>query len=307
MDRKEFSPQTLVRITQPLNLGIILFTYALGLGVVDYLGHAVDWPVATLGSLIVLAMLLAHSFLSAYYGYPDPIHACGISRTDDEGTVRFIEVKEVPRHVLLQMALAALGLGTIAVVVLMIEKAFSISGMLIAGLGLVLVILDVLPPVQLRKRGYSEGIEAMLVAVVSPALAFLLQVNELHILVFMLSLPLTCLYLALQVASTFEYYAYDTKHAAGTLLSIAGWQRGISVHNLSIGLAFFLYAIFLVFKLPWALTWPIFLALPLGVLQIVQMTQIGDGARPNWRLFRMNSLATFLLVVYLITFRLWSL
>jgi 1,4-dihydroxy-2-naphthoate octaprenyltransferase len=138
-------------------------------------------------------------------------------------------------------------------------------------------------------------------------LAFLLQVSELHILVFMLALPLTCLYLALQVASSFEYYAYDTKHAAGTLLSIAGWQRGISIHNISIGLAFFLYALFLAFKLPWPLTWPIFLALPLGVLQIVQMTRIGDGARPNWRLFRLNSLATFLLVVYLITFRLWSL
>ncbi len=79
--------------------------------------------------------------------------------------------------------------------------------------------------------------------------------------------------------------------------------RGYS--HLSILFAFLLIAAFLLFGLPWLLAWPIFLALPLGLLQILQMVKLADGSKPNWKLLWVNSLGTFLILVYLISFTLW--
>jgi hypothetical protein len=86
MDNKGFSPKLLVGIAQPLNILFSLFTYLLGLGILHYLGLGIDWPVAILGSFIVIMILLSRAYLGAYFRYPDPIQAMGITRTDaDDG------------------------------------------------------------------------------------------------------------------------------------------------------------------------------------------------------------------------------
>jgi 1,4-dihydroxy-2-naphthoate octaprenyltransferase len=306
MDKKEFSPATLIRIAQPLKLFIGLFTYALGMGILYYLGDSISWPTAFVGSLLILAILLARSYLGAYFTYPNPIMASGVASKDPEESVKFIEVREIPRQVIMQMALAALGLGAIATILLIIQNAITISSFIIIAIGLALAIVDVLPPMQLSKKGYSEIIEAFLIANLSPALAYLLQDGTMHVLVVMLTLPLTFIYLSMRISASFEYYAYDTSHASGSLLSLTGWQRGVTINNLSVALAFLLYAVFLIFGLSWNLAWPIFLALPIGVLQIIQMARISEGAKPNWRLFRLNALGTFLFTVYLVAFTLWT-
>jgi 1,4-dihydroxy-2-naphthoate octaprenyltransferase len=305
MENKGFSPRILVSIAQPLNILFCMFTYLLGLGILHYIGSGIDWPVAILGSFIVIMILLSRAYLGAYFRYPDPVQSMGITRTDPDGELKFTETKDIPREILLQMSLATLGLGAAATVIAFILQAVNVSSFLVLSLSLALVLIDVLPPIQLGKKGYSEIIEAFLIANIAPTLAFLLQGENLQLLVLMLTLPLTFIYLSLKIASSFEYYAYDTKHTTGSLLSRAGWQRGVAVHNLSLVFAFLFYAIFLVFGLAWRLCWPVFIALPVAVLQIIQMVRIAEGAKPNWRLFRANALSTFLFVVYLITFTLW--
>jgi 1,4-dihydroxy-2-naphthoate octaprenyltransferase len=305
MDNKVFSPRTLIQIGQPLNLLLGLFTYCLGLGIHHYLSVSVQWPAALLGLLLVIVLLISHSYLKAYFRYPDPMPSMGITRLDMDGELKFVETKDVPRNVLLQMALAALGLGATITIVLTIMQAVDLPLFIILTISLILVMLDALPPVQLCKKGYSELIEAFLIANFIPAVAFLLQQENMHILLLMFTLPLTFIYLALQIAASFEYYAYDLRHASGSLLAVMGWQRGMVIHNLSLILSFLLYAVFLFFGLSWKLTWPVFLVLPFAGLQILQIVRIGEGAKPNWRLFRVNSMGTFLLVVYLIAFTLW--
>lgn len=305
MSDKEFSPRTLILIGQPLTLLVALFTYVLGLGIVHYLVAAINWPEALLGLLLVFTLLLSRNFLRAYFRYADPLPSMDISRTDQDGELKVVETKEVPKYVLLQMALASLGLGAIITIVLFVLNAVGIPLFIILTLGLGLILLDTLPPVQLCKKGYSELIEAFLIANVIPAVAFLLQNTNLHNLVFMFTLPLTFIYLSMEIASSFEYYAFDLKHSNGSLLAVLGWQRGLVIHNLSLILSFLLFSIFLFFGLSWRLAWPVFLVLPFAGLQVFQIVRIGEGAKPNWRLFRVNSLATFLLMVYLIAFTLW--
>lgn len=305
MDNKQPSLVTVFRVVQPLLLIMGLFTFILGLGILHYLGHPIDWANALLGSLLIVAVLISRSFLNAFFCYPDPIHSSGIIRTDADGKLDFIEVKEIPRQTLLQIGLVTLSLGAIVTTLLIIRGSINLPALLILGVCLVLTIIDVLPPFKLNKPGYSELIEAFLVANMSPAVAFLLQKSDPNILIVMLTLPLTFIYLAMRIASSFEYYAYDSSHSTGSMLSFMGWQRGMTIHNLSILLAFLLIAAFLLFGLSWRLTWPVLLALPLGGLQIIQMVRIGDGAKPTWGLLRLNALGTFIVVTYLITLTLW--
>jgi 1,4-dihydroxy-2-naphthoate octaprenyltransferase len=305
MENKNSSVSTLIRMANPLLLLMGLFTYILGLGLLHYLGQRIDWSNAMLGSLIILAILISRSFLHAYFNYPEPIPSSGIIRTRADGSLDLIEVKELQRQLLMQISLVMLSLGAVVTTVLIFRSAINISVLLTLGLCLALLFLDVFPPFKLNKKGYSELIEAFLIANMAPALAFLLQKQETHVLLVMLTLPLTLLYLAMRIASSFEYYSYDSSHSTGSMLLFMGWQRGMMVHNLSILLAFLLAAAFLVVGLSWHLAWPIFLALPIGGMQIFQMMKIADGAKPNWGLFRLNALATVIIVMYLITFTLW--
>lgn len=305
MSDKDFSPKTLIQISRPLNLLMGIFTYFMGLGIFHYLVGAIKWPVALLGLLLMTALLLSRSYLKAFFRFPEPFPSMDISRIDQNGELKLIETKELPKHVLLQMALASLGLGAVITIILLIMQAIAFPLFIILSLSLVLVLVETLPPVQLGNKGFSELVEAILIANTIPATAFLLQNETMQNLTFMVTLPLTFVYLSLEIASSFEYNAFDQKHATGSILSFLGWQRGIVIHNLSLILPFLLYAAFLFLGFSWRLAWPVFLALPFAALQVLQIIRIGEGVKPNWRLFRVNSLSTFLLMVYLISFTLW--
>jgi 1,4-dihydroxy-2-naphthoate octaprenyltransferase len=295
----------LFRVAQPILIVLGFFTYVLGMGIVHYLGAEIDWITAILGFMLIGAFILARSYLNAYFGFPDPIHSSRINRKDSAGDLVLVETKEIPKHCLLQFAFGTLAMGTVVATLLVFRRAVNFSVLLVFGICLLLIILDSIPPLRLKKKGYSELIEAVLIANMSPVLAFLLQGSNLHLLVVMFTIPLTFLYLAERIASSLQYYAYDTDHRAGSVLALIGWQRGMVIHNLSILIAFLLTAAFLVLGLPWRLAWPVFLTLPLGILQIFQISRIADRGKPNWSILRLNALGTFNMAVYLIAYTLW--
>jgi 1,4-dihydroxy-2-naphthoate octaprenyltransferase len=305
MDKKPFSPATLFQITQPLQALIAIFTYALGLGIVDYLGKTIQWSIAILGSILIAAMIAAWHLLTAYFHYPAQLPVDRFNRRDGEGNLLLISTAEVPRIVILETALITLALGATVTVLLIANGAISLSSMLILLVSIILATVDFLPPIELCKKGYTEIIEAFLLVNISPALALLIQIPEAHILLVMLTLPLMFVYLAYRIAVSFEYFDHSPRQTSCSMIGRIGWQRCVVVHNLSILFAFLLIAAFLLFGLPWLLAWPIFLALPLGLLQIFQMIKLADGSKPNWKLLWVNSLGTFLILVYLISFTLW--
>jgi len=154
-----------------------IFTYFMGLGIYHYLAGAVKWPVALLGLLLMIALLFSRSYLKAFFRFPELFPSMEISRIDQSGDLKLVETKEVPKHVLLQMALASLGLGAIITIILLVMQAIAVPLFIILSLSLALILLEALPPVQLGKKGFSELIEAILIANTLPATAFLLQMR----------------------------------------------------------------------------------------------------------------------------------
>jgi len=306
MEKKNSLMVTILRIARPLEILAGLFTYSLGLGIVSYLGKTIDWSNAFLGSSLVILFLLAKNFLSAFYSFPEPLPSPILKRRSLEDEPEFVETKDIQRNLLMQIGLVALTVGAVITGLLMLKKAVNYSELFVLGIALMLVYFSTVPPARLEKRGYGELSEALLIANIFPMMAFLFQEPTFHILLLMTTLPLTFLYLALRIAGSLEYYAHDLKHAVGTLVVRIGWQQGMTMHNLSIFTAFLFVGGFLLLKMPWSLAWPIFLALPLGILQIIQIQRITDGAKPFWLFLRINAWATFLITVYLITVTLWT-
>ena len=205
----------------------------------------------------------------------------------------------------MQIGLVGLAFGAAITVLLMVKQAINYTELLLLGLCLFLVFAAEVPPLKLEKLGYSELIEALLIANLFPMQAFLLQQSELHTLLLMTTLPLTFLYIALRIAVSFEYFSFDLKHGAESMIGKLGWQAGMTLHNLSILVAFLLVGGFVLLKMPWGLAWPFFQALPLGIFQIIQIQRIGEGNKPMWQLLRINAWATFLVSVYLFAITLW--
>ena len=108
------------------------------------------------------------------------------------------------------------------------------------------------------------------------------------------------------LALSLEGYASDEKYNRKTSMIRLGWQRGMNLHNLLILVGFMLFGIAAILGLPWLLTWPGLLGLPLGLFQIWQMSSIATGAKPHWRLLSLNAVATVVLTAYLVTFTLWT-
>jgi 1,4-dihydroxy-2-naphthoate octaprenyltransferase len=305
MEKKESLLVSLLRISQPFLLLAGLLTYTLGLGIVHYLGITIDWSSALLGSTLVLFILISKNFLSAFFSYPEELPSANFSKEIKGEEPDFIYLKDIQQNLLLQIGLVTLGIGAAVTFVLIFHKAINWAEILALGLALALVFIAAIPPLRLERHGYGELIEAILICNLFPAMAFLLQTPSLHAMVGMMTFPLTFVYLAMKVANSLEYFAYDVKHATGSMLVLMGWQRAMSLHNLSILLGFLLVGGFVLLRVPWVLAWSIFLALPLGLLEIFQIQRIADGAKPHWWMLRLNALSTFAVMAYLTAVSLW--
>jgi 1,4-dihydroxy-2-naphthoate octaprenyltransferase len=121
----------------------------------------------------------------------------------------------------------------------------------------------------------------------------------------MLTFPLTCLYLAAEIARSLQTFAEDIRLDRVTMLVRLGWQRGMTLHNILITAAYLLLALAVIFKLPWRLAFPVFLSLPVALFEIYQMTAIAAGAKPRWRLLAVTSAGLVGLAVYFMNLALW--
>jgi 1,4-dihydroxy-2-naphthoate octaprenyltransferase len=305
MEKKESLAVSILRITQPFTLMGAFLTYALGLGVADYLGKVIHWPVAWLGFFLVVMLLVAKNFLSAYFFYPEEIRGASLSAEIHGEEPAFIALKALPRYLLLEIGLVALVLGAGVTTLLIFEKGVNLAEALALGAALLLVYVDVIPPLRFEKRGYGELITAILICNLVPSIAYLFQSDSLHALVGMMTFPLTFCYLAMSAALAFEYFAFDTRHANGSMITMMGWPQAMTLHNLSILVAYLLIGAFTLIRVPWIVSWPILLSLPFGLLQVVQMLRISEGAKPNWWMLRLNAISTFAVMAYLTTMSLW--
>jgi len=304
MDKRPSLISAFLIIFRPLLIVAALLTYMLGLGIARHLVVPVDTSKATLGFVLVIFLLEMRAFLEAYNRHP------GAPENRLSNTIkvedRYISaIEQFPRTVLLYVAVVILVAGALLTTLLALKGGLSPAVTLILGIAFFACFFSAVPPFALSEKGYAEIIEALLIANAVPSIALGLQMPELHSLLVLLTLPLTLLYIALRITVALKDFGKDSLRNRQTLLLRIGWERGMSLHNISLIGCYLLIAVFAAFRLPWSLIWPQLLSMPFAALQILQVQQIAGGAKPNWRLLILTASVTFALTAYMSTVTLW--
>lgn len=303
--------RALFRAARPWSLAAGVLLYALGGGIATYLGTLIAWPIYWIGQAAVTLMQLSCFFLTEYFDRTDQPPFQGPPSRRPQPPAENLESQESvefqpPRVLFLQAAAATLTTGAVMTVLMYAAGKLTPVVLLFIGLTFILAILYAVPPFRLAYSGYGELILAIVTANLFPALAFLLQVGELHRLLAMLTFPLTLLYLAAALAVSLRQYAEDVRRDRRTLLTRLGWQRGMNLHNILIGMAYTAVVVAALAGLPWQLVYPSLLAMPFGLFQIWQISAIAAGSKPRWRLLFYMALAVVGVAAYFINLALWT-
>jgi len=285
----------LLRLSRPLNIIFAVLSYLLGAGIAQYLGVTQNVVVFWLGlGGVLLAQFSMGMLAEALRSIEQPSNS-NENRAD----------RVLLRNAALMVSIGALSAAAVIAIILGQEGALTPVVMLFLGLSLLAVLAYAVPPLRLVDAGFGEFLLAVHIALVAPALGFVLQQGEYHRLVAIVSFPLTLLALAYFLVLDFPNYVIDEKYDRRTLLRNIGWQRAVPLHHGLILGAYILLASALLYGLAWGLIWPSFLTLPFAIFQIFWLRNISNGAKPIWNLLTVNALAVFGLTAYLMTFAFW--
>lgn len=286
---------TLLRLSRPLHVVFAVLAYLLGAGIARYLGFSLQPVVFWLGLGGVILVQASIGLLAAIFRSPaEPLE----EESDRPSGLPLSSA-------LLLVAVAALAAAALIALLLARAGALSPAALLFLALSLALVLAYAVPPLRLVNAGFGEFVLAVQIAMLAPALGFVLQVGEYHRLVGIVSFPLTLLALACFLALGFPTFARDQKYDRRTLLRSLGWERAVPLHHILVLAAYLILAASLLFGLSWGLVWPAFLTFPFALLQIFWLRNLTLGAKPNWKLLTVNALAIFGLSLYLLTFAFW--
>ena len=286
----------LIRIIHPWVILASVLTYALGGGIAHYLGSQINWTSYLVGQACVIILIISSYLLREYFDMP-----VMLEKKPEPG-----DPPVLTRTILGQISATFLTVGAVLTVLLLANHQLNPQSFLILGLSFILAMAYAIPPLRLAHSGYGELASAILVVNLLPGFSFLLQNGEYHRLLALVTLPLTFLYLAAYLAISLQSYAGDIRSGRKNMLVRLGWQRGMTVHNMLILLGFLVMGTAALAGLPWGITWPGLLGLPLGLFQIWQMWSIANGARPRWQLLVITSGATLALTAYFVNFALWT-
>ncbi len=293
-----------IRMSRPLFLLGAVLLYALGVGIAHYLGNEIDWSVYLLGQAWVTLIQLATHYLNEFYDAPSDVN--NPNRTPFSGGSGAVGPGKLAPNVPLFAAAACLAIAASLTVLLINSRALTVQSILVMGLIFLGALFYSIPPVKLASSGYGELTTSIIVANLVPALAFLLQVGELHRLVAMATFPLTTLHLVMILAFELPDFATDIRYGKTTLLVRMGWQSGMTLHNVLILFSFLLLGLAMLLGMPIPIGFPAFLTLPLGVLQIWQMRRISEGAKPNWQTLTLTAIILFGMTAYLLAVGIWT-
>ena len=295
-----------VQLSRPIFLLIAVLLYVLGVGIARYLSGQVNWSSFLLGLAWVVLIVLGFQYLNEYF-YLDRVNDDPKWwHTPFSGSSGAIGVGRLSRQVTLWAGLICLTISASFTVLIYKNQDLNMVSTLLLGLILIGELVFSLPPLRLATSGYGEIIMAIIISGFIPAMAFVLQVHEMHRILFMVSFPLVILYLGMLLALEVPAYASDINHGRRPVLVRIGWQRGMLLHNILVLGSFTILGVAIVFGLPLSVGWPVIFVLPVGLFQIWMMNRIADGAKPNWNLLILIAFSTFCLTTYLLTFSFWT-
>ena len=284
-----------VKLARPLKLLLAALAYSLGAGIARYLGHPIQMVAFGLGLMASLAIQAAAFWLVEYFRLP-------LSPLAKDETPRN---REALRAGLFQSSTALLTVSGAIVVTMLISRLLPTAAEIMLGLFVFIFFVYAIPPMRLSEKGYGELIEAVTLGTLSPALAFFIQYGEFHRLLPFATFPLTLLALAYLLVSDFPTFITDQKFGRNSMLTRLTWQRAIPIHHLLVLLSFLFFAFAPMLGFPWGLVWPVFLALPFAVIEIIWLQRIVKGGRAFWRFLMPLAATVFGLTVYLLALTFW--
>lgn len=284
------------KIRECIKLRLIFFSvigYAVGAGLVSYIGRTINPQIFWLGLIIVLLFNLCTDTLTCFFNLSELYYR----KRSPELTLL--------RNSILILSLSFLTIGAILSVLLYSITEISFVLWVFLGIFFVILILSATPPFSLNKKGYRGFFNTISIVALAPSFAYLLQINELHRTLFLITFPAFFLLLAYFLAQSLENYYEDTKNQNHTLMTVLGWKLGMRIHNYFLLLTYLLYGLASLFGLSGILTLPAWFSLPLAGIQFWEMWRIGEGYKPRWKLLKLSSLGSVSVLAYFLIFILW--
>lgn len=283
------------RLSRPLHILFIAIAYILGVAVANHLDAKINLAAFSLGlTFICLAQISLNFLVEVFRPINEPI------LPNETRAERFRL-----RDRLLVTALGFLGLAALCAYFLNSLGHLNSSALTFLGLSFFIILVCAVPPFNLVRRGFAEFFFALHIGYVSLALGFLLQADKFQRLLPVLALPLTLLAAACFIALNFSSFASDIKYERITLLTRLGWQRVVPLHHALVLAAFCLFAAAPLAGVSFALIRPALFGLPFGILQIILLRSIANGAPPHWRALNLTAATLFLLTTYALTITLF--
>jgi len=267
--------------------------YAIGAGLVSYIGRAINPQIFWLGLMIVILFSLCTDTLSCFFNLNEFYNKKSSSNLT------------LLRNSFLILSLSLLTIGAILSVVLYSRSELNFVLWVFLGLFFIILVLSVIPPFFLNKKGYGGFFNTISVVALAPSFACILQINELHRTLFLITFPAFFLLLAYFLAQSLENYFEDIKTQNHTLMTVLGWKLGMRIHNYFILLTYLLYGLGSLFGLSGILTLPAWFSLPIAGIQFWEMWRIGEGYKPRWKLLKLSSLGSISVLAYFLIFILW--
>jgi 1,4-dihydroxy-2-naphthoate octaprenyltransferase len=288
--------RTLVKIFKPFQLFSLVLSYLLGAGLVQYVREMKSWPVFIQGGFFFLLVHLSLESLRLLQRLADPRHwPKGLSYKDAR-LVRWIS------------ASIAATLLTVATTILIswVQLGVVWQGLVILIIGLLAVggLYYLSQAIEALMR-FELLIEVVFFVVIPPALAYFLQSNDLNRLLTMVVMALVPGYLTNRLLALLKRFGNDYKSGVATIVIVMGWENTMLFHNVLILLSYLLFALIALFGFPWFLLWPVFLSLPIGLLEIWLVDRVKRGMKPLWGIMQFATACVLWIPMYLIGFAFW--
>lgn len=286
-----------IRLSRPLFLlgGVLL--YALGAAIANFLGRPLDPALYLVGQALVTLLQLMTHYLNEYFD--SDADQGNTSRTWLTGGSGAIGPERLPKSVALYAAVTSLALATTISSAALITGAFPLLAWPVLLLGFLGAFFYSTPPLRLVSTGYGELTTGLVVAGLTPTLAYVLQTGDLHRLLLMSTTPLVALCFAMIIVFELPDYAADLKHGKRNLMVRLGWSAGMRAHDVAIVFALISFAIAFSLGLPSRVSLSALIVLPLAAAQIWQLNRIRQGYPTKWTTLTFGALGLFVIAAYL--------
>lgn len=286
-----------IRLTRPLFLAGGFLLYGLGVSIAAYLDYPIDLGRYLVGQALVTTVQMMTQYLNEYFD--SPADQYNPARTPFTGGSGAIGPEALPRSVALSAGIISTGLAAIVATGALITGMLPLAAWPLLALGYLGGFFYSAPPLRLVASGYGEFVASLIVSVIVPSFAFVVQTGELHVLLLMSTTPLLALAFAMLIVFELPDYATDAKHGKRNLMVRLGWSAAMRAHDLAIAFAIASIAIAFLFGLPQRVSLGATIAIPLAAAQIWQINRLRRGYPARWTSLTLSALALFVLAVYL--------